>query len=1186
MANKHLWVRLLCVLLLVTGVGLGQTVSSNLIGTLTDQSDLAIPAIDVTVTNRATGASRTAQSNSTGLFRFTNLPPGTYNLTVRADGFKSYEQQGIAIASSETRNLGRVVLEIGTVVEEISVVATAVAVQTASSEKSSLIDGNQLNSIALKGRDPLAMLALLPGVVDRADRSVATPGGFGSIDVNAGGDTNFTVDGVTNLDTGSNGTVHYVPNMDTVAEVRVLTSNYQAEFGRASAGTISMVTKGGSQEFHGTGWWNKRHEQFNAMDFFDNRNGVAKTAERFDVYGYSVGGPIFVPKTFNEAKNRLFFFASQEWTKRIAPRRVGYANMPSALERVGDFSQSYDRRGKLIKITDPLTGAPFPGNKIDSSRMDETGLAMLNFFPLPNYEDPDPNQFYRRNYQSVAVGDYPRRSDMVRFDTNITPSNSAYFRFTRDYDNQESVGSLEVYSPSEGAWVNDTQLHPNPGWGLSTGVTSMITPTIVNELIVGKSYNSWSWYMKYPDAYQRERMNNPPHWFNKNDVTKEIGESRVVVGPSDLEGLNYAYYIPSVYFGGGSTTGQTSYRSRRPYTNYNNIFSITDNVSWVRGQHSVKAGLYYEHTGKVQQSETADYMGRFQFTSARGFPADTGNGYANAFLGNYQYYQEGVRKVMDVVFDTVEVFVQDSWRAHDRLTLDLGLRFYWMPPHHDINLTSASFYPDLWDATAAPRLYYPGVDQNGKEVGVDPATGNIVLSNLIGTYVPNSGDLADGFRQGGVDPSVPWGHWEVPGISPAVRVGFAWDVFGTGKTAIRGGFGMFYNRGESNQVHSMSTNPPVAYAGTIYYSDIDAVETSERAIAPRSSATFVSGEQPYESAINWSFGVQQEIGFGSVLDVSYVGAGNRNMPDTRNINSIPMFGRYNPAFSYLWEDGEESAASSRDLFMRPYFGHNNLNYRAFGFSSNYHSLQMSLKRSMQNGLSYGLAYTWSKTLGVYEPSVYFEERTWNYGPRNNMRAHVLSLNYVYDLPNLGQRYGSRVLGAVVDHWTLSGVSQFQTGSRFTPGFEWDGTEPEQTGSSEGARINLISNPILPKGERTFDRQFKTEAFAPPAPCSWENQTPACFGNAGLGILTNPGVNNWDITLAKRFSLGESRELSFRAEAYNAFNHTQFDGIDTDASYDVNAFLKEGKVVQTNGTLGQFDGARSPRQISFTLRVRF
>jgi len=1175
MKNFYRYVsQICCILFVVCGLGFSQTVSSNLTGTLTDQSDLAVPGIEVTVTNEATGAARAAQTNAIGLFRFNNLAPGIYTLSVQAEGFKSYEQRDLSLASSETRNLGRIVLEIGTVVEEISVVAQAVAVQTASSEKSSLVDGNQLNTIALKGRDPLAMLSLLPGIVDTANRSVATPGGFGSISINAGGDTNFTVDGVTNLDTGSNGTVHYVPNMDTVSEIRVLTSNYQAEFGRSAGGVISMVTKGGGQEFHGTGWWNKRHEQFNAVDFFDNREGVAKTAQRFDIFGYTVGGPIVIPKTFNTQKNKLFFFVSQEWTKRIPPRNVGYANMPTALERAGDFSDSRDSRGRVITIDDPTTGKPFPGNKIDPSRVSQTGLAMLNFFPMPNWEDPDPNQVYRRNYRSVAVGKYPRRSDMARIDTNVNNSNSAYFRITRDYDNAESLGSHEVYSPVEGAWVNHTQLHPNPGWGLSTGVTSMITPTVINELVVGKSYNSWSWYLKYPDAYQRDRMNSPPHWFNEADMTTEYGESRVVVGPSDLEGLNYALYIPSVNFGGGSTTGQTSFNSNRPYTNYNNIFSITDNVSWVKGEHSVKAGLYYEHTGKVQQGNAGSYLGQYHFGSSSDMPNDSKNGYANAYLGNVQYYQEGARKVMDVVFDNLEVFVQDSWRAHPRLTVDVGIRFAWMPPQHDLNLTSASFYPSKWELSAAPRLYYPAVI-DGKAMALDTATGQTTFATLIGTYVPNSGDLANGFRQGGVDPSIPWGHYSTPGLVAAPRIGFAWDIFGTGKTAIRAGFGMFYNRGDGNEIHSMSTNPPVAYSGTIYYSNIANVRaTTDPAIAPR-NITFVTDKQPLENTMNWSFGIQQDVGFSTVLDVSYVGQGNRNMQGTRDINAIPIFARYNPANA-----DPRTGRSVSDVFLRPYYGHDSLNYRQYGFSSNYHSLQASVRRSFRDNLSYGFSYTWAKTLGVYGRDPYFDDKERYYGRANNSRAHVLSVNYTYDLPKLGQRLGNKAVGAVLDNWTISGVNQFQTGAPFAPTFSWSGSAPEQTGSSTGARIDIIGNPIIPKGERTLERVFNTEAFAPPEPCSWERQTMACFGNSGVNYMTGPGVNNWDMTLAKHIPLGEERSLTFRAEAYNVWNHTQFSSVDSSASYRVTT----GE--QIDGVFGQYTATRSPREISLTLRAQF
>ena len=304
---------LLSVLSVVVGSAFGQAISGNITGIVVDPGDASVPGVDVQIKDVATGTVHTFTTSVEGIFRFNNIAPGAYTLTAKVQGFKTYTQQEINLASAETRDLGRIRLVLGSLTEEVSVVATATAVQTASSEKSSLVDGNQLNQIAIKGRDLMAMLNLVPGVVSTSAGEVTSENSIGGVIINGAGASrvNFTVDGIVDLDTGSNSTTHFNPNMDSVAEVRVLTSNFQAEFGRMASGSISVITKGGSQQFHGSGWWTWRHEQFNAKNFFDNYNNQPKSIYRYHVRGYSVGGPIYIPKKWNTSKSKLFFFLSQ-----------------------------------------------------------------------------------------------------------------------------------------------------------------------------------------------------------------------------------------------------------------------------------------------------------------------------------------------------------------------------------------------------------------------------------------------------------------------------------------------------------------------------------------------------------------------------------------------------------------------------------------------------------------------------------------------------------------------------------------------------------------------------------------------------------------------------------------------------------------------------------------------------------
>ena len=305
----------LCAISLLSGCLFSQSTTGTLLGTVTDPGDAAVAGARVELRNAATGAVIATTTGAEGIFRFNSLVPATYNLTIRAAaGFKTYLQSDIDVTANEVRDLGKLSLTLGAISEQVTITASTSSIQTASAENSKLIDSAQLNKITLKGRDLFGLMVTMAGV-SVTQRDTTSENTIGSVRINGATNSsaNFTVDGITNLDTGSNGTSHFEPNMDSIAEMRVLTSNYQAEYGRNANGVISVVTKGGSQEFHGSAWANKRHEMFNAKSFFQNYNGQQKSVYRFFVWGYSIGGPVYIPKVFNtDKKQKLFFFWSQE----------------------------------------------------------------------------------------------------------------------------------------------------------------------------------------------------------------------------------------------------------------------------------------------------------------------------------------------------------------------------------------------------------------------------------------------------------------------------------------------------------------------------------------------------------------------------------------------------------------------------------------------------------------------------------------------------------------------------------------------------------------------------------------------------------------------------------------------------------------------------------------------------------
>jgi hypothetical protein len=1273
---KRIAAALCSLVALLCACAFAQSTSGNMMGTVTDPSGAAVPGATVELTRPSTGFTRTTTTGAEGIFRFNSLDPAEYEVAIQPlAGFKAYSQKHIGLSATESRDLGRIVLQLGSITEMVSVTAEVTPLQTASSENSKLLDVTQMSNLTSKGRDLFMLLTTIPGVSlgDTGVNGTDAPGNTSliSTSINGSGSTfgtlenriNYQVDGITNLDVGANWSSTFAPNLDTVAEIRVLTTNYQAEYGRGSGGQISVVTKGGSQQFHGTAWTNKRHEMFNARSFFNNYNNERKPISRYFFYGYSIGGPAAIPKLPDFLKKKLFFFVSNEFTRQKPTTTTSYSMMPTAAQRAGNFAGYADGNGKAYSLRDPTTGNPIPDNNlvpfvglVGDAQSAAYGQAMLNWFPLPNLcnaasgpvaptgclNDTDPSQNYKRNFVTSFTGTHPHRNDMVRLDYNATSRLNLWVRYIHDADQQTTLISGLQLKDAQGKLqplVRDTY-YPGTGWAINATYT--FTPTLVNQITFGRNYSNLAYFLHDETQLARSAMGNPPSFTNfatdpRFVAEKDLPRPGISNGPQNL-----GVYVPGVSFGGGQMPNEASFAiGEHPYFNYYYIYSINDSITKIWRNHNIKAGVYWDHNNKYQQSNQGQYTGSFNFAGNAAMPNDVQDGFGNAFLGNFSSYNEGQRLLGFWVVSSVEAFLQDSWRVNRRLTLDLGVRFYHVPPYKDINGGAAAFVPSTYNSAAAERLYYPGCavsTANGScptasQYAIDLATGYKTYYALVGTLVPAS---VGGYTTtpnpfpgmqvaNGNNPNLPMGLYDPPGLAPAFRFGFAWDVFGNGRTAIRGGFGQFFNRGSVDQTLFYTGQPPVGYNRAAYYSSISQIPSyaSAAALTPAAPGG-LTGEQKLESSNNGSLMVQQNLGFSTVLETAWVFAFRRHaLMYNRELNAIPMFSQYDPANAspmagYLYANASGKALA--DNYFRPIKGMGAITRRDFEFSSNYHALQVSVRRNMTSGLSFGLAYTFSKTMGPTAVSPYFSEQSRNWGPSYSPVPHVLSINYVYQAPNLGKRLNIRPLGWVTDNWAISGMTDWKS-DRWVgvPGISFSGTNPvtnvlpNWTGSNETARMLVVGSPYLSSDQVSFvgggttniglngtpgNQILNMSAFVIPNPCSWEpastpqmgiGRSTSCFGNAGAGsIIRLPGTrtNNWNMTFAKSFPLGkESRVLMFRAEMYNIFNHTQFSGANVAPQYDWTSW-KAGVLKQTNSSLGRYTSTLNPRQMSMSLRLQF
>ena len=833
---------LICVSLLWALPAVGQQISGSIIGSVRDSQQAAIASAKVTLTNPQQGTSREAETAVDGAFVFTQVQPGTYQVTVEAAGFKKFTQRDVTLFASDRVNLGNITLEVGLLSESVTVEAQAAAVQTASAERAGVLTTRQVLDVGLLSRSVFDLTRTLPGVITGNSTS-----GLGVGSINANGNrnnqNNYTLDGVTNMDTGSNGGTLATTNVDNIAEMKVITNSQPAEFGRASGAQIQVVTKSGSRDFHGTGYFFHRHEDLNANTWRNNVDGRSRAFYRYNYEGFNVGGPAYIPGKFNTNKDKLFFFVGIEWQKQLTPNGLTNVTVPTELERKGDFSQSHDSAGFAPNLTiwDPLNNRQqFPGNIIPPSRLNADGMKILNWYPMPNAVGVNPSY----NYQTQVSNQYPRRENMYRADYNINDRWRAYARYLTSADETKmwygqwnASYNIPLAPMSFGA----------PGWSFVSNVTTVVNPTLTNEFVFGSSRNDLH-IKPVDDTWNRSNLNLSYKMPYPDADTLSL-----------VQNWNY----------GGVPSGPTSAFNGTPFLNFNHTIDITDSMAKVSGAHTFKGGIYLHHSAKDQTAFTS-VNGTIWFDRDSNNPNDANWAFANAALGNYDRLQQS-SVVLNGQYRSwnVEWFLQDNWRATTKLTLEYGIRFYWIQPQYDAAHQTSAWNPGLYDPANAGVLRIAALDANGKRIAVNPITGETGPAALIGSLVNTGKGFVNGLYANGMGLSGQGGYPAAlivgRGLQYAPRLGIAYQLLP--KTVLRLGGGIFYDRLQGNPVFDMLPNPPSTAIPQFYYGNLDSIPSAASgAFFPQSVNGFdKAGQIP--TTYNWNITVQHEFPFAVLMDL-------------------------------------------------------------------------------------------------------------------------------------------------------------------------------------------------------------------------------------------------------------------------------------------------------------------------------
>jgi hypothetical protein len=1156
-----------------------QITTGNINGTVKDAQGGVVPGATVVLVSESRGTkSAPVVTNATGDYVFPNVTADTYTVEVTMEGFKTTSRKGIKVSGADRVAVPSLTLEVGGAAETVNVTAESPLVQSSSGERSFAISQEQIENLPINHGNFISLTQLTPGVQNGGNSAGATR-------IGGAGQNNIMMDGISAMDTGNNGQMLSL-NIESIAEVKVLTQGYAAEFGRSSGLQITAVTKSGTNRFRGGVYDLLTDSDWNTKRKLDELNGDPKAVAESKTLGYSIGGPVGKPG----GSNKLFFFYSHEY--RPTNNAINNGNpirlrVPTALERAGDFSQTLDNNGALFNlIKDPAiaggvcstanTSGCFQDGgvlgKIPANRLYPLGQAILSRYPAPN-RDQTPSTNY--NYELGGAGaplpsvEQLTQQPALRLDYQLSSKVRVNWKYSGQRARALTVpgnipGFTDVLTPypfiTNYAVTGNYTITPTTFLEATYGfIRNELTGGNENGILMNDSSNRLNGLAAFPLIYPEAGF------VPKESYAFEVMED---VKPPFWDGTKLN--MPPVFNWGGRVGANPPNQRYPGWLNINRTQDFAVSLTKVAGRHTMKGGFYNNHSFKAQNVGAGgianlSFQGFVDFQNDTNNPLDTAFPFSNAAIGVFRQYLQASKFVEgSMLYNNTEFFLQDNWKVNSRMTLDYGMRFTRQQPQYDQFQQMSNFFPEKWSLSAAPVLYVPGCStgtvcaSGNARNAMDPRNGQILTAPgsantaaAIGTPIPGTGNALNGIIQAG-DGISKYGYtWPKMVLGP--RFGVAYDITGDQSLVFRGGGGLFYDRPDGNTVFSIPGNPPIATSTNILNGQL---QTFNQGLSPGPVPALVTFqyEAKVPASVQWQAGIQKTLPWASVVDVSYVGNHGYNRlggfqgGTTVNLNAVDFGAAYLPQYQDLTLGPQTvpGAGAVSGNLLKPYRGLSNITQNTTEFEDTYHSIQTNFNRRFRNGFQFGVNYVLSLS---FKGNTGLQQRL-QHDPTTgavsiradqadyeklledlNLQRHLVKANWVWDLPDLNLKGNPavRVLGYVVNDWQISGLFTGGSGEKFDLNYSYNsnGGSVNLTGSPDyGARIVFTGDP----GKGCSDNQY--------AQWNVSSVTGPTYNSVGLesgrNIMTSCPDHTTDLAIARNVRLGGGRQLQFRVDMFNAF----------------------------------------------------